>query len=262
MKKIFIAFILNLLFSVFELFGGLFSGSIAILSDSLHDLGDALTIGASVFLERKSKKPADKFYNFGYGRFSLLGGFITSLVLLSGSAITFYNGILRFFNPREINTELMLIFAILGFLVNLFATLFTRHGHTHNHKVINLHMLEDLFGWIAVLVGALVMKFTGLTFIDSLISIILSLFIFISALKEIKEIFDFFLLKCPVPYEKVEDALKSFNYSDLKILAIDELNIIAYLQICNNDKTEEQIKEALSSLGVNRIVIGYKNINL
>ncbi len=257
MKKIFIAFTLNLLFSLFEFFGGLFSGSIAILSDSLHDLGDALTIGASVFLEKKSKKPADKFYNLGYGRFSLLGGFITSLVLLAGSAFTFYNGILRFFNPREINTNLMLIFAILGFIVNLFATLFTRHGHTHNHKTINLHMLEDLFGWVAVLVGAVVMKLTDLTFIDSLISIILSIFIFVSALKEIKEIFSIFLLKCPIPYEKVEDALKNFNHSDLKIIAIDEFNICAYLQI-SDDAEKAQIQEVLNSLGINKVVIGYK----
>ena len=253
MKNIVIAFILNLSFSVLEFFGGLFSGSIAIISDALHDFGDALTIGISVFLEKKSKKPADKNYNLGYGRFSLLGGFLTSLILIIGSIFTFFNAVNRLFEPREINTDLMLIFAVIGFIINLLATLFTRHGHSHNHKAINLHMLEDLFGWVAVLLGAVIMKLFGLPFIDPLISIILSIVIFLASVKELKEIFQFFLLKCPIPYEKIEDALKNYEYSSLKIFAIDEFNICAYLQIF--DDSEEDIEAILKTLGINKIII-------
>lgn len=261
MKNLIIAFILNLSFAIFEIFGGIFSGSTAILSDALHDFGDALTIGVSLLLEKKSKKPADHIYNFGYGRFSLLGGFVTCLVLLVGSFFTFFNGINNLFNPTEINVNIMLIFAILGFFINLLATLFTRHGHNHNHKAINLHIFEDLLGWLSVFIGAIIIKFSGLAFIDPLLSIIISLFIFLSALKEIKEIFDVFLLKCPIDYKKVDDALKNFNISHLKIFAIDELNICAYVHIVDkNDIHLLAIKQTLHNLGINTVIIDNTNI--
>ena len=262
MKNLIVAFILNLSFAVFEFLGGVFSGSIAITSDALHDLGDALTIGISVFLERKSKKPADENYNFGYGRFSLLGGFITNTILLSGSLLMISNGIHRLLNPIAVNTDLTLIFAILGFIINFFATVFTRHGHSHNHKAINLHMLEDLLGWLSVLAGAIIMKFTNLTFIDPLLSIIISAFIFVTALKEIKEILPFFLLKCPVSYKEVENALEKFNYSDLKIFAIDEFNICASLQIYDNSTYYlKHIEELLLPFGITKVIIEHKNID-
>lgn len=260
MKNIFIAFILNLSFSIFEFIGGIISGSIAIKSDAIHDFGDALSIGLSLFLEKKSNKPADEKYNFGYGRFSLLGGFIACAVLLSGCFFTFFNGINRLFNPTEINIDLTLIFAIFGFLINLTAMLFTRHGHSHNHKAINLHLLEDLFGWLSVFIGAIIMKFTNLTFIDPLLSIIISLFIFISVLKEIKEIFSIFLLKCPVDYKKVRASIEMLGVSDLKIFQIDNFNICAYVQIYDDCTFIEEIRQRLYKFGINTIIV-YKAQN-
>ena len=259
MKKLIIACILNLFFSLFEFFGGLFSGSTAIFSDALHDFGDALSMGISLLLEKKSQKPADEKYNFGYRRFSLLGGLITYTVLLIGSFFAFFNGMYRLFNPITINVELMLIFAVFGFLVNLIAVLLTHKSHTHNRKAINLHILEDLLGWLTVLFGTVIMKFTDITFIDPLLSIIISVFIFVSSFKETKEIFAFFLLKCPVPYKKVEEALKNFNYSSLKIFAIDESNVCAYLQVYKcNEETKSQIKKALKPSGITCVIIENK----
>ena len=259
MKNLVIAFILNLFFSILEFFGGIFSGSTAIISDALHDFGDALTIGISLLLEKKSKKPADEIYNLGYGRFSLLGGFITCSVLLLGSFFAFFNGINRFFNPREIDVDLTLIFSILGFLINLSATFFAHSGHSHNHKAVTLHLLEDVLGWLIVFLGAIIMKLFSLTFIDPLLSIIISVCIFLSALKELKEIFAFFLLRCPVDYNEVQNSLKNFNVSDLKIFAIDEFNICAYLQTydCNKD-LKPLIKETLKSYGITCVIIENK----
>lgn len=259
MKNLIIAFILNLSFSLLEFFGGIFSGSTAILSDALHDLGDGLTIGISLILEKLSKKPADKKYNLGYGRFSLLGSFITCSVLLTGSLLTFCNGIYRLFNPQKINVDLMLIFAILGFSVNLFASVLTHKGHNHNHRAINLHMLEDLLGWLSVLLGAIIMKLFSLPFIDPLLSVIISVCIFISALKEARDTFAFFLLKCPIPYEKVEKALKGYPFSDLKIFAIDEINICAYLQVNGYaEALKPQIEEVLKPIGITSVIVENK----
>ena len=195
--RILTAFLLNLFFSVFELIGGIFTGSVAILSDALHDLGDAAGIGLSFFLERKSRKRPDTTHTYGYARYSVLGGLITTVILLAGSCLVIYNAILRLLNPTPIHYNGMLIFAVVGVAVNLAAAIFTRHGESLNQKAVNLHMLEDVLGWIVVLIGALVMRFTDWVFLDPLMSVGVAVFILIHALKNLKEILDLFLEKTP-----------------------------------------------------------------
>lgn len=133
-KNILIAFILNISFSLFELIGGLFTGSISILSDSLHDLGDALSIGISYFLEKKSKRKADSKHTYGYVRYSVMGGIITSTILLVGSIFVIYESILRIINPVNINYNGMIVFALIGVIVNLIASLVTKEGDSINQK--------------------------------------------------------------------------------------------------------------------------------
>ena len=196
-KNIFFAFILNLAFSVFEFIGGVFTSSVAIISDAIHDIGDATSIGVAFFLEKKSKKQPDKKYTYGYARYSVIGSVLTTLILLLGSVMIIYNAVLRFISPTEINYNGMIIFAIVGVCVNLGATLLTRDGDSLNQKAVNLHMLEDVLGWVVVFVGAIVMRFTDFYIIDPLMSIGVAIFILINALKNLKEILDLFLEKTP-----------------------------------------------------------------
>lgn len=140
-RNILIAFILNLAFSIFEFVGGIITGSVAIMSDAVHDIGDAASIGVSYFFEKKGE------------RYSLIGAFITTLTLLIGSSITIYNAIRRLFAPTEIHYEGMIVFAIVGVCVNLCAAFVTREGDSLNQKAVNLHMLEDVLGWLVVLAG-------------------------------------------------------------------------------------------------------------
>ena len=196
-KNILIAFILNLSFSIFELIGGIFTGSVAILSDAIHDIGDAMSIGISYFLEKKSKKQPDETYTYGYARFSVVGSVITTLILLFGSLAVIYNAIIRIFNPVDINYNGMIIFAVVGVVVNFCAAYFTREGDSLNQKAVNLHMLEDVLGWIVVLIGAIIMRFTDISVIDSIMSIAVAVFILINAVKNLKEVLDLFLEKTP-----------------------------------------------------------------
>ena len=196
-KNILIAFILNLSFSIFEFLGGLFTGSIAIMSDAVHDLGDAASIGVSFFLEKKSKKQPDEKYTYGYTRFSVMGSVITTLILLIGSALVVVSATKRIINPTQINYSGMIIFAIIGVVVNFLAAFVTREGDSLNQKAVNLHMLEDVLGWIVVLIGAIVMRFTDFGIIDPILSILVAVFILINALKNLKEILDLFLEKIP-----------------------------------------------------------------
>lgn len=196
-KNILFAFILNLAFSVFEFFGGIFTGSVAILSDAVHDIGDAASIGASYFLEKKSHKQPDESHTYGYARYSVIGSVITTLILLFGSLAVIYNAVARIISPTAINYNGMIIFAIIGVCVNFGAAMLTREGDSLNQKAVNLHMLEDVLGWVVVLVGAVVMRFTDFYIIDPLMSIGVAIFILINAIKNLKEALDLFLEKTP-----------------------------------------------------------------
>ena len=226
-KNILIAFILNISFSLFELIGGLFTGSISILSDSLHDLGDALSIGISYFLEKKSKRKADSKHTYGYVRYSVMGGIITSTILLVGSIFVIYESILRIINPVNINYNGMIVFALIGVIVNLIASLVTKEGDSINQKAVNLHMLEDVLGWVVVLIGSILMYFTNIVYIDSILSIIVALFILINAFKNVKTIVDLFLEKTP----------KNINVKELKnhILKIDGVIDVHHIHVRSID---------------------------
>lgn len=196
-RNILLAFILNLAFSVFEFIGGIITGSVAIMSDSIHDVGDAMSIGVSYLFEKKSKRQPDETYTYGYGRYSVLGGFVTTLVLIIGSVVVIYNAIYRFFRPVEINYNGMIIFAVVGLVINLCATWVTRGGDSINQKAVNLHMLEDVFGWVVVLIGAVLMRFTDFHYIDPIMSILVAAFILVNAIRSLKEMIDLFLEKIP-----------------------------------------------------------------
>ena len=196
-KNIFVAFVLNLAFSVFELIGGVVTGSVAIVSDAVHDIADAASIGISYFLEKKSKKQPDEKYTYGYARFSVLGSVITTFILLFGSVMVIINAVSRIIEPAEINYNGMIVFAVIGVAVNLGAAILTRDGESLNQKAVNLHMLEDVLGWVVVLVGAVVMRFTDFAFIDPIMSIGVAAFILVNAVKNLKEVMDLFLEKTP-----------------------------------------------------------------
>ena len=196
-RNILIAFLLNLSFSVFEFLGGIFTGSVAILSDSIHDMGDALSIGVAYFLERKSKKQPDDVYTYGYLRYSVLGGMLTAFILLVGSVLVVVSAVNRIFHPQEIHYNGMILFAVFGVIVNFAAAYFTRDGDSINQKAVNLHMLEDVLGWAVVLVGAIVMRFTDFWLIDPILSIGVAVYIFIHAFSHMKEGLALFLVKIP-----------------------------------------------------------------
>ena len=226
-KNILFAFILNLGFSIFEFFGGIFTNSVAILSDSIHDMGDALSIGISFFLEKKSKKKPDNNYTYGYVRYSVLGGLITNVILLVGSLLVIYNAVLRIIEPAEVNYKGMIIFAVIGVVMNFIAAYLTREGNSINQKSVNLHMLEDVLGWIVVLIGAIVMNFTDIKILDPLMSIGVALFILINTLKGLKQILDLFLEKTP----------QGINIVDLKehLQKIDGVNDIHHIHVWSID---------------------------
>ena len=251
-KNIFLAFLLNLGFSIFEFIGGILTNSVAIMSDAVHDIGDSLSIGISYFLEKKSKRRPDKKYTFGYTRYSILGGLITTIILIVGSSLMIYNSIIRIFNPVDINYNGMIIFAVFGAFVNFMAAYLTRKGDSINQKTVNLHMLEDVLGWLVVLIGAIIMKFTDIRIIDPILSILVAIFIFITALKTLKEILDLFLEKTNLDVDEIISHLKEidkvYDVHHIHIWSIDGINNYATMHIVTDEdsvKIKELVREEL-----------------
>jgi len=270
-KNILIAFLLNLLFSLFELFGGFFTNSVAIISDAIHDFGDSISIGISYFLEKKSKKKPDNKYTYGYTRYSILGAFITNTILITGSVLVIVSATQRIINPIEINYNGMLIFAIFGASINFLAAYFTKDGDSLNQKAVNLHMLEDVLGWIIVLIGAIIIKFTKINIIDSILSIGVAIFISIHALKSFKKILDLFLTKTPsnVNIEHLkEHLLKIDNVVDIHhihIWSMDGVNNYATMHLVTKSqdiqKTKMEVREELEEHGINHVTIEVEDEN-
>lgn len=190
------AFFLNFGFAVFELAGGFLSNSVAIMSDALHDLGDSLAILLAMFLEKISVRKRDDNYSYGYKRFSLLSAVISSLIVAAGSLFILYEAVQRVFNPEATNSAIMFLMAIAGIVINYMG--YRRlESSERNQRAIKLHLLEDILGWVSVLVASVVIYFTNLTVIDPAISIAIALFILYKAILNIKEFVRIFLQAVP-----------------------------------------------------------------
>ncbi len=258
-KNILVAFLLNLFFSIFEFVGGIFTGSVAIISDAVHDIGDAASIGVSYFLERKSKKNPDARYTYGYIRYSVLGSVITTLILLFGSVTVIYNAVVRIITPTQIHYDGMILFAIVGVCVNAGAAFFTREGGSLNQKAVNLHMLEDVLGWIVVLVGAVIMRFTDIAIIDPLMSIGVAIFILVNAVKNLNEAVSIFLEKTPpdMDMEEIKHHILQLDgvldVHHIHIWSMDGQNNYATMHIVTNadhHQIKEQVREELLEHGI------------
>lgn len=188
-KNILFAFVLNLAFAIIEVAGGLWTNSIAILSDALHDFGDALSLGAAWFFQKKSKKQPDHRFSFGYARFSLLGALISAFVLVAGSALILFKTIPRLFYPEQVEPQGMLIFAVLGIVVNGAAIIRLSKGASINEKVVSWHLLEDALGWVAVLVASIILMFWDIPWIDPVLSLLITGYVLFGVFKNIIEIF-------------------------------------------------------------------------
>ena len=263
-RNILVAFILNLFFSLLEFIGGIFTNSVAILSDSVHDLGDAISIGISYFFEKKSKKRPDKKHTYGYIRYSVMGSIITTTILLVGEIIVIIESCKRLFNPVELNYNGMIIIAIFGVVINLIASYVTREGDSLNQRAVNLHMFEDVLGWIVVLIGSILIKFTDITYIDSILSIAVAIYILIHVIKNLKVVIDIFLETTPKDINiddmkaKILENKHIIDVHHIHIRSIDGYNNFATLQKKKkkyDEKTKNEIKTKLKEFNINHSTI-------
>lgn len=211
LSKIRIAFFINLGFAAIELVGGLYTNSIAILSDALHDLGDSLSLGAAWYFQKLSLKGRDLSFSYGYRRFSVLGAIINSVILIVGSGIILSEALPRLITPQTPNAEGMIYFAIGGIVANGIAAWKLHGGTSINQRAVYLHLLEDVLGWCATLVAAIILYFFDLPRIDAILGVGIALFILYNVIKNLKVGIKIIMQGTPpdVDLEKIHELLTS-----------------------------------------------------
>ncbi len=197
-KNLKLVFFLNLGFTILEFIGGMYVNSIAIISDAVHDLGDSLSLGTSWYLDHKSQQKSNSKFSFGYRRFSLLGALINSIVLIVGSVYVISEAVGRLMTPEHSDAKGMMIFALIGVAVNGFAAWKLSSGKTLNEKVVSWHLMEDVLGWVAVLVVSIILQFKDIHYLDPALSLVITLYILWNVFKRLKETLFIFLQGTPV----------------------------------------------------------------
>lgn len=249
-SKIGWAFFLNAGFTLIEFIGGVLTNSTAIMADAVHDLGDSLAIGFAWILSKLSGKSANAVYSYGYRRFSLLGALINGLILLVGSIWVLSEAIPKLFEPQMPVVEGMLGLAVLGIAVNGYAAYKLSSGKTLNEKVLNWHLIEDVLGWVAVLIVSITLMFVEWPILDPLLSIVFTLFILFNVSKTLYATVKLFLQASPDEqlYQTIHRQLSSLSdIGDVHHLHLWSLDgekhvLTAHLVIENAISCERQIE--------------------
>lgn len=221
------AFALNVGFTLIEIVGGLLTNSTAILADAVHDLGDSLAIGLAWVLARLGRRDPDSTYTYGYRRFSLLGALINSLILILGSIWVLSEAIPRLFHPEMPHAEGMIGLAVLGVAVNGYAAYKLSAGSTLNERVLNWHLLEDVLGWVAVLIVSVALLFVDWAWLDPALSIVFTLFILVNVIRTLRSTLQLFLQGTP------ETGLSDRLRADIG--AIDAVEDVHHLHVWSLD---------------------------
>lgn len=256
-KNILSAFFINLTFTVIAIIGGWLTNSMAIISDAIHDLGCTVSIALAWVFERiAGHKPTHRF-TFGYRRFTLLGAFVNAFILLGGSSVVLYESIKRLAHPEEVNAEGMLWFALLAILFKGLAAWRTWKGASVNQRMVSLHLLGDCLGWVAVLLGSIVMIFVKVPLLDPILSVCISLYILYNVVHNLVVAFRIVLEGTPanIDYKILKAEVSALpgiaELTDLRVWSLDNEHHAAEVHLTtslNSLKEIEEIKKSLRTI--------------
>ena len=263
---VWVAFFLNLSYAIVEFIAGGIFGSSAVLADSVHDLGDAIAIGISAFLETISNREEDRQYTLGYKRFSLLGAMVTAVILITGSILVILENIAKIFHPQSVNDEGILWLGIIAITINVLASLVIRKGQTKNESILSLHFLEDTLGWVTVILMGIVLRFTDWYILDPLLSLVISFFILSKALPRFWSTLKIFLDAVPegVDIQKIKTDLAELDHvasiNQLNLWTMDGLEKNAIVHVCL--KEMEHMETCKESIRIFLKNCGFQNITI
>lgn len=226
-KSIKLAVFLNVLFTIIEVIGGLWTNSLAILSDALHDFGDSIALMASFVMEKKARRPADSKRTYGYQRLSLFSALFAGVVLVAGSLFILSEAIPRLLKPEHTNAGGMIGLAIIGISLNGLGALKLRQGQSQNEKVLSWHLFEDVLGWTVILIGGIITYFWDNHIIDPIMTLGFSVFVLWGVTKNLKGTLNIFMQGVPqhIDISKLKQAL----------LAVDGIKIVHDIHVWSLD---------------------------
>lgn len=261
-KNISVAFFLNAFFVIIEIVGGILTNSIAILSDALHDLGDCISLAIAYILQKKAAQVRDDKYTYGYKRFSLLGAVFLSGVLTITSIYVIIEAFKRILSPENVRAEGMLWLAIFGIIINGVAAFRLSKGSSLNERSVYLHIMEDVLGWVAILIASIVMMFINIPVLDPILSIGISIWVLSNVVKNLKETFKIFLQRIPdnLDVNSLKKMILSINgvisLHDLHIWSMDGESHIMTIHIVVSDITNTHtIKEQILTIAKNKDIV-------
>lgn len=250
-----VAFFLNFAFTIIEIVGGIFTNSIAILTDAVHDAGDTASLGLAWYFENVSKRGHTAKLTFGFKRYRLLGGLITGLMLIGGLGFVLYHSVQRLLDPQPVHAPGMIALGIIGIVFNGAAVLRVRKGSSLTEKVVSWHLMEDLLGWIAVLIGAGIMAIWDLPIVDPILSILISLFVLWNVTRNLKNVIKVFLQTVPDSFdvesfeEKVKAHPKVLGTHHTHVWSLDgESHVLTAHIVMSGDTTREDICDAKQTI--------------
>lgn len=257
-----ITIILNLIFSILEIIGGILTNSISLISGAIHDITDSISICISNLFNNKSKRKSNNNYSFGYVRYKIIGNFFTSIILLLCSIAIIYFSISRIKHPLDVNYDAMIIFSIFGILINGYAAYKTKEDNKNN--------MIDVFGWIIVLIGSILIKILNNSIIDPVVSLLVAIFILYQVYKYIYKIFTIIMEKVPnnlninqIQKDLIEENKLIKELNNTNIWALDDNDIYFTSHILLNESIDENglielknnIKKYLINLNIKHITL-------
>ena len=268
-QRLKLAFVLNLVFAIIELVGGMLTNSLAITSDALHDFGDAVALGLALYFEKLSQQKSDQKYTYGYRRLSSMSAVITGLILIFGSMWIIKESINRWTEVQEPHSLGMIGLAILGVIVNGYAALKVSKGHSHNEKMIQWHLIEDVLGWIIVLIGAIAIKIFDWPQLDGILAVMLSSWVIYNVFKNLKHSLSVFLQAIPsgINIETIRSSLlkmegvKDVHHMHVWTLDGEKHILTTHVQVDPNtntataDELKKKIKTYLLDHGIDEATI-------
>ncbi len=253
---------LNLAFAALEIVGGILSGSLALIADALHDLGDALALLLAYGLERSATRGPSLQFSYGRRRHSLLSALLLGVLLVGGSVWVIQAAVTGLFNPKPIASATMMGFAVLGVLVNGASFLWMGVTKGFSERFLKWHLLEDLVGWICVLVGSILIYWTGWLIIDPLLALGLSVWIIHANIKPLWQVLELFLQRAPhnVDTQMLHQTLLELpgveDVHDIHIWSLDGHRHVASLHILTKltdflavSNLKAMVREKIAMLG-------------
>ncbi len=243
-RNLFISIFLNILITVAQVIGGLLSGSLSLLSDALHNFTDVLSLIVSYIANILSKKSASLHKTFGYKRAEILAAFINSSTLIIVAVLLIIEAVKRFQDPQEIESNLVIWLSLLGIIANGLSVLLLKKDADKNINIRSayLHLLTDMLASVAVLVGGLLMKFYQVFWVDSLLTLMIALYLIWVGYDLLKDSFKVLMLFTPdnIPVndiikevQKIEE-IKNVHHIHIWQLNEEEIHFEAHIDFHND----------------------------